>query len=416
LILNMSDAMFWRRRTLPNGLRVLLFPRQTVNTTQLSVVVEYGSNREPEEIAGSAHFLEHMLAGGSAKRIELSRSIEDAGGISNFYTDHEHMMCTMDVLPSKLAAAASVTAELLFNNDFEEENFKRERKIILNELSEAQDDPSEKLEELQIKSLFKNHPVKRPVGGYPKTVKKMTLDQLRGAQKANYVPQNIVLVLAGNFSEKNCQAVFEPFEMQAAKKAPPKKAYPAEVKPEALVVKKKSGIAQSYISVGARTVCSSHKDAATLDLICAVLSGGTSSRLFVELREKHALTYDVGSDNNKGVDFGFFSIDCAVKDKNLVKAQSLIFKELGKLKTQKVPAAELEKCKNLITAEILRGMDNPHEVSEIMAYLEIQFRSEKSLADYVGKIGAVSSENIMEAADTYFQEDCLSTVILKPKE
>ncbi len=54
-----------------------------------------------------------------------------------------------------------------------------------------------------------------------------------------------------------------------------------------------------------------------LDLLSAVLNGGTSSRLFVELREKHALTYDVNSDHNKGLDFGYFNVNCAVKDKNL---------------------------------------------------------------------------------------------------
>ena len=71
--------------------------------------------------------------------------------------------------------------------------------------------------------------------------------------------------------------------------------------------------------------------------VSAVLSGGTSSRLFVELREKNALTYDVNSDHNKGLDFGFFNVNCAVKDKNLVKAKELILKELSKLKTEKVP-------------------------------------------------------------------------------
>ena len=196
-----------------------------------------------------------------------------------------------------------------------------------------------------------------------------------------------------------------------------KRVHPLEIgKPEPLVVKKKSGIAQSYFSIGARTVCSGHKDAPTLDLISAILSGGTSSRLFIELREKNALTYDVNSDNNKGLDFGFFNIDCAVKDRNLDKANDLIGKELAKLKTQKPPTEEIERTKNLITAEILRGMDNPHETSEILAYMEIQFRNERSLLDYIDKIKAVSSENITEAANTYFQEDCLSTVILKPKE
>jgi predicted Zn-dependent peptidase len=186
--------------------------------------------------------------------------------------------------------------------------------------------------------------------------------------------------------------------------------------PEPLVIKRKSGMTQSYLRIGARTVCSNHKDAATLDLISALLSAGTSSRLFVELRENNALTYDVNSEHNKGLDFGYFSIDCAVKDKNLVKAKDLILKELSKLKMEKVPTGELERNKNLITAEILRGMDNPHELSEILAYMEIQFKSENSLIDYVDKIKAVSAENILDAANTYLQEDCLSTVILKPKE
>ena len=104
----MTTAMFWRRNILPNGLTVLQFPRQSANTTQLSVAVEYGSNQEPEEIAGVAHFLEHMLAGGSQKRIELSRSIENSGGILDFYTDHGHMMSMMDVLPGKLTEASFI--------------------------------------------------------------------------------------------------------------------------------------------------------------------------------------------------------------------------------------------------------------------------------------------------------------------
>ena len=412
----MTNGMFWRRSILPNGLRVLSFPRQTANTTQLSVAVEYGSNHEPEEIAGVAHYLEHMLAGGSTKRIHQSRSVEDSGGVLDFYTDHEHMMSTMDILPEELPEASQVISELLFSTDFEEEKFGRERKIILNELAEALDDPTERVEELLMKSLFKNHPVRRPVGGYPKTVKQLTLKQLSEAQNANYVPENMILVLAGNFSEQARQTVLRPFEDKAAKKTPAKKAIvPETAKPEPLVVKQKCGITQAYLSIGARTVGTSHKDTATLDVLSAILSGGASSRLFIELREKNALTYDVNSDHNKGVDFGFFSIDCAVKDKNLAKAQSIILKELSKLKTEKVAASELEKSKNLICAEILRGMDNPHETSEIIAYMEIQFRSEMALRDYVGRVKAVSSEDIMRAANIYLREDCFSTVILKPK-
>jgi predicted Zn-dependent peptidase len=412
----MTTAMFWRRNIIANGLTVLLFPRENANTTQLSISVGYGSNQEPAELAGVAHFIEHMLAGGSNKRIQLSRSIEDSGGILDFYTDHEHMMTTLDILPDKLVEASNVISELLFNRRFEESQFNKERKIILNELSEALDDPTERIEELLLKSLFKNHPVKRPVGGFPKTVKQLTLNQMANVHESSYVPQNMLLILTGNFTEDTMGRALGNFEDRTVAKTYSKKKFPFETaKPVSKVVEKKPGIAQTYLTVGARTVCSSHKDSPKLDLMSALLSGGTSSRLFVELREKNALTYDVTCDHNKGTDFGYFSINCAVKDQKLSKAKDLILKELSKLRTNEVPTEELERNKNLISAEILRGMDNPHECSEIIAYMERQFKSERALVDYIGKIKAVSGEDITDAANTYLQDNCLSIVFLKPK-
>ncbi len=409
----MTTGIFWLRNTLSNGLKVLLFPRPSANTTQLSVAVEYGSNQEPEEIAGSAHFLEHMLAGGSTKRIQLSRSVEDSGGILDFCTEHEYMMSTMDIIPDKVAEASFVISELLFDEDFEEPKFRIERKIIQHELAEASDDPTIKVEELLLKTLFKNHPVRRPVGGFPTTVKRLTLDQLSIAHKANYVPQNMILILTGNFTQKTCQTVLKCFEDKIGKETFSRKTNPVEAaKPEMLVVEKKAGLTQTYLSIGASTVCSSHKDTPALDLISVILGGGTSSRLFIEMREKSALTYDANSDHNKGLDFGYFSINCAVKMNNSVKARKLIFKELSKLREQKVTASELERNKNLIIAEILRGIDNPQQTSDILAYMEIQFKSEKALVDYIDDLNAVSSGNIMEVANTYLQEDFLATVLL----
>jgi predicted Zn-dependent peptidase len=413
----MATAMSWRRNALPNGLTVLLFPRQSANTTQLSVAVEYGSNQEPEENAGVAHFLEHMVAGGSTKRIQLSRSIENSGGILDLYTDHEHMMGTMDFLPEQTVEASSILSQLLFSDGFEEEKFIRERKIILNELAEALDDPAERIEDLLLRSLFKEHPVKRPVGGYPKTVKQLTIDQLIGAHRVNYVPENMILILTGNFSEKSIEEVLENFSDKHSCEKYSKKSYPLEAaKPKPLTIKRKAGITQTYLSIGTRTVCSNHKYAAVLDLLSAVLSGGTSSRLFVELREKRALTYDVNSDHNKGSDFGYFNVNCAVKDKNLATARKMILNEFSKLKNEKVPSDELERSKNLIVGGILRGMDNPQEALEIIAYLELQYKNEQALVDYIAKVQAVTSENIIDAANVFLGEGTLSTIILQPKK
>jgi predicted Zn-dependent peptidase len=412
----MSNSMVWQRYVLSNGLRVLLLPRQSSNTTQLSIAVEYGSNQDKKEESGVAHFIEHMLAGGSTSRIDLSRSIENNGGVLDFFTDHEHTMSIMDVLPEELLYATSIIENLFFNIEFEEEKFNQERKIILHEISEALDDPVEKLEELMLESLFRKHPIKRPVLGSPENIKRLTLNNLKAAQQTNYVPQNMILVLAGTFSDKDGKMVLEKFEKKKASRPFSKKPQALEKgKPKPLVTKKKAGITQAYLSIGARTVCSRHGDAPTLDLISTLLGGGTSSRLFIQLREKNTLTYDVNANHNKGLDFGFFNINCAVKPKNTTKAENLVLGELTKLKTEAVSIDELERNKNLIVAGILRSMDRSQEALEILTYLEMQYRSEKSLVEYISKIKAVSVNNIMEAANYYFQEDNLSAVFLMPK-
>ena len=412
----MSTGLLWHRTVLPNGLRMLLLPKQSANTVQLSAAVEYGSNNESEETAGSAHFLEHMLAGGSTKRIQLSRSIESYGGTVNFYTDHEYTMSTVDILPESLAKTSQVLSELLFDSSFEQEKFTSERKIILNELAEVSDDPSEKVDELLLKSLFKNHPVKRPIGGYQKTINKLTLNGLSETHQTNYQAQKTILILTGNLSDKNVETVLQNFSSKASQETLPKQIHPIEAtKPRREVKKNKTGISQTYLSIGARTVSARHPDAPTLDLIGTLLGGGASSRLFIELREKRALTYDVVSTHSKGLDFGYLSVNCAVKDKNAEKTRELIFKEFSKLRNEKVLENELEKNKRMILGGALRGIDSPEECQDILAFMEIQFNNEKALVNYLEKIKVVTSENIIEAAKTYLQEDNFSAAILTPK-
>lgn len=412
----MSNGLVWRRSILPNGLRVLYLPKPSANTAQLSIAVEYGSNSEVEAEAGSAHFLEHMLAGGSDKRIQQSRSVESYGGSLNFYTDREYTMSFVDVLPESLPQTSQIISELLFDNAFEESKFASERKIILNELREASDDPTEQIDELLLKNLFKSHPIRRPIGGYPKTINKLTLKQLEAIHTAAYEPQNMILMLMGNLSDTQIQTVLKHFVDKPKQQKITKTLHPQETqKPTREETKKKKGIAQTYLSIGTKTVNTKSPDAPKLDLIGMILGGGASSRMFIELREKRALTYDVIATHSKGLDFGYFSISCAVKNANLNKAHDLIFKEFAKLRDTRVQEEELERNKKLILSGILRGIDNPDECQDILAFMEIQFNHEKSLGSYLERIKTVTTTDIQAAAQVYLQEDNFNTAILTPK-
>jgi predicted Zn-dependent peptidase len=222
----MNNSLVWQRNILPNGLRFLYLPKPSVNTAQLSVAVEYGSNDELETEAGAAHFLEHMLAGGSEKRIQKSRSIENYGGHLNFYTDHEYTMSFVDVLPESLPQTANILSELLFDTFFDEEKFATERKIILQELAEDLDNPNRIINELLLKNLFKKHPISRPIGGYPKTLNKLNLHQLKTIHTTAYEPQNMILILMGNLSNSQIQKALNPFEDKPKQQKIIKQLYP----------------------------------------------------------------------------------------------------------------------------------------------------------------------------------------------
>ncbi|MCJ7633321.1 insulinase family protein, partial [Candidatus Bathyarchaeota archaeon] len=174
----MNEDMLWRRDVLSNGIRVLLFPRFSDMTMQLAVAVEYGSNADSRDASGTAHFLEHMLAGGSAKRIDLSREIERLGGSSDFITTNEYTLSIADIVPEKGTKASHILSKLVFDSSFEQEKFELERKIILNEITEISDNPYEKVLEMLKRCLFQTHPVKLPIGGFHKTVNQLSLNQL----------------------------------------------------------------------------------------------------------------------------------------------------------------------------------------------------------------------------------------------
>jgi predicted Zn-dependent peptidase len=413
-----SNGLVWQRTVLANGLRVLYFPKVSANTVQLAVAVEYGSNNEVEAEAGAAHFLEHMLAGGSEERIQKSRSVESFGGSLNFYTDHEFTMSFADVLPESLPQTAQVLSELLFDPVFEAEKFVSERKIILHELAEDLDDPATLINALLLKNLFKNHPVSRPIGGYPKTLNNLKLDQLEAIHTSAYEPQNMILLLMGNLSSSQIQGALRPFEDKPKQqRRVTKQFYPQKtVKPVKKVSTKfKRGLTQAYLSIGAQTVDTKSADASKLDLISMILGGGTSSRLFIELREKRALTYDVAAAHINGLDFGYLNIGCVVKNVNVGKAQKIVFEELAKLRSEHVLEEELERNKKLMLKSVLRGIDSPDNCQDLLAYMEIQYNHEKALTDYLNKIKTVTTTDILNVAQTYLQKDKLVMAVLKPK-
>lgn len=413
----MNGRLSWERKVLSNGLTLLLYPRPSEVTAQLSVAVKYGSNDDEDEKSGNAHFLEHMIAGGSQERIGLHHEIEKLGGCSNFETSDEFTFCSMDVLSGRIAEASRILSGLLFDSAFEKDKLELERRVILNEIAEAHDDPQDLIRENLIKCLFKLHPVRNPILGSKKTIKQFTIDSIEEAHQTYYAPKNMTLILTGNFSNEEKESVLQHFQDRESNGSISRRNRKLEEdRPKKEVTIKKPGLTQSYLSLGLRTAPAKNVDTPSLDLIEAILAMGESSRLFVELREKRALTYDFEANNVSGIDYGYFSIICPVKTRSLNLTQTLIQDGLQKIKGQPPTRNELNKSKNQLLGNIFRTIDNAHELPRLLAYDEIHFENENSLTDYINKINSLTEQDIAEVASKYFQHENYSTAILTPKK
>jgi len=413
----MNHSLSWERKVLSNGLTLLLYPRLSRMTAQLSVAIKYGSNDDTDEKSGNAHFLEHMLVGGSQERIKLHHEIEKLGGCSHFETSDEFTFSAMDVLSGKIAEASKILSGLLFDSTFEKDKLELERKVILNEIAEAHDDPQDLVGETLIKCLFKHHPLRNPVLGLKKTINQFTIDSVEKTHQNYYFPQNMILMLTGNFSNKDTETVLQDFQdRENNSPISRRKRKLEESKPKKEITIKKPGLTQAYLSFGLRTTPARDVDTPSLDLIESLLGMGESSRLFVELREKRALTYDFGATNVSGLDYGYFSVNCPVKTKSLNLTQTLIRDELQKIKNQPPTKNELDKSKNLLLGNIFRIIDSSHELPRLLAYEEIHFENQNSLIDYTNKINALTELEMTEVANKYFQDKNYSTAILTPKK
>ena len=413
----MPSRVSWERQILPNGLTVLLYPKLSAMTTQISVAVKYGSNDDNAENMGTAHFLEHLLVGGSKKRIDLHHEIEKLGGSSYFETSPECTFTKVDVFPEKVTQISKILSDLLFDPKIEKDKVEIERKVILNEIAEVSDDPTSKTMETLLKSIFKSHPIRNPIAGTKQAVKRLTTSQLENSHQKYYVPENMVLILTGNFSAADKEAIIGDFESHKNKGTTSRATVNSDdCKPKRETKIERAGVAQAYLCFGFRTVPASDPAVPALDLIDSILGTGESARLFVELREKRALTYDIGAINISGLDYGFFAVDCAVKPKALKQTQTIIQDELEKLKTQPVGKAELEKSKNLLIANHYRTLDNPHELPIMIADSEIHHKNPQALQNYLDRIAQLSEKEIAETANKYFKDENYAWTILTGKQ
>ena len=248
-----------RKEILPNGLVVLTEPMEHVHSVSAGIWIRSGSRREPPELNGISHFIEHMVFKGTERRTaeDIAREVDRVGGMLDAFTSKELVCFNTRVLDEHLPRVFDVLADMVLEPKFAVEDIEREKSVILEEIRMTQDNPEDLVHELFTQNFWAPHALSKPILGTPETVSSFTQETLRKWFRHWYAPNNVVITAAGRLThEQLVGLVSERFT-----KLPPSKDGAPESKPEAashVTSCTKRELEQVHICVGVPEIGRAH--------------------------------------------------------------------------------------------------------------------------------------------------------------
>lgn len=343
---------FWAqpvaRHVLPNGLTLLVQASRAAPVAAVQVWVKTGSIHEGSRLgAGLSHFLEHMLFKGTARRAgrDISATVQAHGGNINAYTTFDRTVYHIDLPAAHTGLALDVLADMTLGSTLPADEFTKERDVILREIAMTRDDPDNRLWDALFSTTFREHPYRHPIIGHRDVFAALTRDELLAYYRERYVPDNMVVVVAGDV---DAAAVLAEVERHFGA-APRTRLAPVFIPAEPAQLAPRE--AHRFEDVDLTRACLAwpvpgltHDDAPALDLLAALLGRGDSSRLWQAVREKARLVHqiDAGCWNPGGQ--GLFTVTFTCEPKKRAAAAAAVHRELARAAARGFTAAEIKKA------------------------------------------------------------------------
>jgi predicted Zn-dependent peptidase len=411
-----SSRSLFQKTTLPNGLRVVTCEMPHTRSVSIGVFIGVGSRYEPDAQAGISHFIEHMVFKGTRRRsdpMEISATIEGTGGVLNASTEQEMTVYWCKVAQPHFGESLDLLVDMLRNSLFEPESIERERMVVIEELSMINDYPNSKVDVMIDELLWPNHPLGRDIGGTKESVSGITREMMLGHVAHYYAPPNIVVSVAGSVPHHEVVAKVEALcqGWPSGERHVWTPATFAQSAPQFRLEYRNTE--EAHLSIAVPGVSLLHPDRYALDMLSVILGEGMSSRLFVEVRERQGLAYDIHSGVTHFQDCGAFVVNAGVDPRRLYDAVETILTQVGGVKDG-VPEEELDRAKRLSVGRLLLRMEDTRVVSHWMGTQELLLGRVLDMEEVVEKVRSVTSQDIRKVANELLVTEKLNMAIVGP--
>ncbi len=410
------------RRLFDNGVPLVTEQLPYLRSVTLGVWVNTGSRDELPHEHGISHFLEHTFFKGTHSRTaqRIAEEIDALGGEMNAFTGREQTAFYIKVLSDRLDEAVDLLMDVLTRSTFPADELDRERQVIMEEIKMVEDEPEEWAHDLHGEHMWgKNAPLGRTILGTEASVGGFGETQIRAYLARRYRAGNIVISAAGNL---DADRLFERLAPAVAHFGPADKAADTTAPPDPAAQPFGEGygapqlhfreLEQAHLCLGTQGLPQGHPDRFTMYVLNDLLGGGSSSRLFQEIREKRGLAYSVYSGHSSYRDCGEMTLYAGCGPDSLGRVAGLIHNEVARLCTEPVGDEELSRIKGHLKGTLMLSLEGTFNRMTRLAQDELIYQSPQPLDNLLTGIDAVTPEQITRLASRLFSQGVPCATVL----
>ena len=398
--------------TLPNGIR-LIHAAVDSPVAHCGVVINTGSRDERPEEHGMAHFIEHTIFKGTAKRkaYHIISRLEDVGGEMNAYTSKEETAIHASFLCEYYERTIELFSDILIDSTFPDKELKKEQEVIVDEINSYNDTPAELIFDEFEELIYEGHPMGRSILGTPELVRSFQSADIRQFISGNYHTDQMVICSVGNITAKRffhlAQRYFERLETNLR---PSGRVRFNSYLPRLKKVEKNTF--QAHCIIGGEAFDVYHPERLPLVLMNSILGGQSgNSRLNLSLRERNGIAYNLESSYTAYSDTGTLNIYFGTDPENLERALSLIYKEISLLQNKALGDLQLSKARKQLIGQLAMSQENHEDLMLAIGKSMLVFNKVESLEDIYKKISEISASQLMSLANRLLEPAKLSTLI-----
>lgn len=399
--------------TLPGGTKIVSEYIPHVQSFTLGFWFNVGARDESLRNNGISHFIEHMLFKGTKRRTAkmIAEEIESYGGYLNAFTSKEHTCYYSKGLTENLGKTFSVLSDLIQNPLFKEIHIRKEAGVVIDELKDIDDNPEELIYDKFEELIFGGNRLSYPVIGKEKNIEKFNSSDLFNYHDSNYNTDGLMIVASGNLRHDELIKLTEKYVTKGKSKRKKSREHFQIRKAKDGFIEK--DVQQVHTIIGRATYGYNDKRRIPVRFLSALIGEGSSSRLFLAVREKLGITYQINSFLNSYYDTSAFGVYFSTNQNQYARVIDIIFKEFKRLKEIPVTERELKKVKEYLKGGILLSLESTTNRMMRMANSILYYDKIISVEEYLSKIDLITTEDVQKSANDLLNETKLIKVILK---